>query len=148
MLSIRTTHRALQPWSCVARWLGETLGEGLERSLPSLVCSNVQDQACQEIGAHPFCTRAWTRFRFSLLAFPLWFQNRIFCAICGGLPNPPSHSSSWHFTVSLKFNREFPGGLVVRILGFQCCGLGSILGQRTEIPQATQPKKKRKGKVW
>ena len=33
---------------------------------------------------------------------------------------------------------EFPGGLVVRIPGFHCRGPGSILGQRTEIPQATQ----------
>ena len=32
---------------------------------------------------------------------------------------------------------EFPGGLVVRILGFHCCGLGSIPGRGTEIPQAT-----------
>lgn len=34
------------------------------------------------------------------------------------------------------FLKEFPGGLVVRILGFHCHSLGSILGQRTEIPQA------------
>ena len=32
--------------------------------------------------------------------------------------------------------REFPGGLVVRILGFHCHGLGSIPSQGTEIPQA------------
>ena len=42
---------------------------------------------------------------------------------------------------------EFPGGLVVRILGFHCHGLGSIPGQGTEIPQATwcgQKKRKKK----
>ena len=27
----------------------------------------------------------------------------------------------------------FPGGLVVRILSFHCCGLGSIPGRGTEI---------------
>ena len=31
---------------------------------------------------------------------------------------------------------EFPGGLVVRILGFYCCGLGSASDWRTEILQA------------
>ena len=36
-----------------------------------------------------------------------------------------------------NFNiREFPGGLVVRILGFYCCSLGSVPGERTEILQA------------
>lgn len=30
---------------------------------------------------------------------------------------------------------EFPGGLVVMILGFCCCGLGSIPGQGTETLQ-------------
>ena len=36
-----------------------------------------------------------------------------------------------------NFNiREFPGGLVVRILGFHCCSLGSVPGERTEILQA------------
>ena len=33
-------------------------------------------------------------------------------------------------------SREFPGGLVVRIPGFHCCGLGSIPGWGTEILQA------------
>ena len=32
--------------------------------------------------------------------------------------------------------REFPGGLLVRIWCFHCCGLGSIPGWGTEIPQA------------
>ena len=31
---------------------------------------------------------------------------------------------------------EFPGGLVVKILGFHCCGLGSISDQGTESLQA------------
>ena len=30
-------------------------------------------------------------------------------------------------------SQEFPGGLVVRIPGFHCHGLGSIPGQRTKI---------------
>ena len=34
--------------------------------------------------------------------------------------------------------REFPGGLVVRIPGFPCCGQGSIPGRGTEIPQAVR----------
>ena len=39
-------------------------------------------------------------------------------------------------------NGEFPGGLVVRIPGFHCCGLGSIPGQGTEILQAACGQKK------
>ena len=41
--------------------------------------------------------------------------------------------------------REFPSGLVVRILGFHCCGPGSIPGRGTKILQALwcgQKKKK------
>ena len=46
--------------------------------------------------------------------------------------------------MSLKiWCREFPGDLVVRILGFHCCGLDSIPGQGTKIPQAMGPKKKK-----
>ena len=41
-------------------------------------------------------------------------------------------------------NWEFPGGLVVRILGFHCCGPGSIPGWETEIPQAVQRGQKKK----
>ena len=33
----------------------------------------------------------------------------------------------------LKSTREFPGGLVVRSLGFHYCGLGSIPGQGTDL---------------
>ena len=43
-------------------------------------------------------------------------------------------------------NREFPGGLVVRIRHFHCHG-SSIPGRGTEIPQAAwhgQKKKKKK----
>ena len=36
---------------------------------------------------------------------------------------------------SARFYREFSGSLVVRIWGFHC-GLGSIPGGGTEIPQA------------
>ena len=50
-----------------------------------------------------------------------------------------------HFWLKIKY-REFPGGLVVRILGFHCRGLGSIPGQGTEILQAMQhgPKKEKR----
>ena len=34
--------------------------------------------------------------------------------------------------------REFPGGLVIKILGFHGHGLGSVPGRGTEIPQAMQ----------
>ena len=37
--------------------------------------------------------------------------------------------------------RAFPGGLVVRILGFHCCGPGSIPGRGTEILQSHVAKK-------
>ena len=40
--------------------------------------------------------------------------------------------------------REFPGGLVVRIPGFHCGGPGSIPGQGTEILQATRHGQKKK----
>ena len=43
---------------------------------------------------------------------------------------------------------EFPGGLVVKILGFYCCGPGSIPGRRTKIPlQAAQCGQKKKKKI-
>ena len=44
---------------------------------------------------------------------------------------------------------EFPGSLAVMIWCFHCRGLGSILGQGTEIPQAAQrgqKKEKQHGK--
>ena len=44
--------------------------------------------------------------------------------------------------------KEFPGGLVVNILGFHSCGLGSTPGQGTEILQAICPGKKKKKKEY
>ena len=41
-------------------------------------------------------------------------------------------------------NREFPGGLVVKILGFHCRGPSSIPGRGTEILQAAWRGKKQK----
>ena len=44
---------------------------------------------------------------------------------------------------------EFPGGPVVRTRRFHCCGLSSIPGQGTKIPQAAwhgQKKKKKKNR--
>ena len=38
---------------------------------------------------------------------------------------------------------KFPGGIVVRILGFHCHGLGSVPGQGPEISQVTWPKNKK-----
>ena len=42
---------------------------------------------------------------------------------------------------------EFPGGLVVRILGFHSCGRDSIPSCGTEILQAAWQKKKKKDTV-
>ena len=42
---------------------------------------------------------------------------------------------------------EFPGGLVVRILGFHCRGLGSASDWRTEILQAMKYGGKKKKKT-
>ena len=42
---------------------------------------------------------------------------------------------------------KFPGGPVVRILGFHCCGPGSAPGPGTEIWQALWCEQKRKRKV-
>ena len=44
--------------------------------------------------------------------------------------------------------KEFPGGLVVNILGFHSCALGSTPGQGTEILWATCPGKKKKKKEY
>ena len=41
--------------------------------------------------------------------------------------------------------REFPGGPVAGTPRFHCCGLGSIPGQGTKIPQATWRGQKKKG---
>ena len=41
---------------------------------------------------------------------------------------------------------EFPGGPVVRTRRFHCCGRGSIPGQGTKIPQATQHSQKQTSK--
>ena len=38
------------------------------------------------------------------------------------------------FVLKKKKMEKFPDGLVVRILGFHCCGLGSVPGRGTEIP--------------
>ena len=39
---------------------------------------------------------------------------------------------------------ECPGGLMVRVPGFHCHGLGSIPGRGTEIPQAERCGKQKK----
>ena len=44
-------------------------------------------------------------------------------------------------------NSEFPGGLVVRILGFHCHAQGSVPGLETEVSQAMQHGQKKK-KKW
>ena len=54
----------------------------------------------------------------------------------------------WDFF--LLFEREvqeFPGGLVVRILGFPCHGLGSVPDWEHEIPQAVQCGEKKLNKI-
>ena len=54
------------------------------------------------------------------------------------VPVPPLYFKAYNLCDFFKkLFREFPGGLVVRILGIHCCGLGSIPGQGTEIPEAT-----------
>ena len=44
------------------------------------------------------------------------------------------------YNLQIRAVWEYLGDLVVRIPGFHYCGLGSIPGQGTEIPQAMQPK--------
>lgn len=46
-----------------------------------------------------------------------------------------------------KVYREFPGGLLAKILGFHCHGLSSKPGWKTEIPQATWHGKKKSKKI-
>ena len=42
------------------------------------------------------------------------------------------------FSLNIFWICEFPGGLVVRIPGFHCCGQGSVPGQGTEILQGSR----------
>ena len=62
----------------------------------------------------------------------------------------PSNSSLTQTISESRKEREFPGGLVVRILGFNCCGPGSIPCLETEVLQGawhSQKKKKKKIKI-
>lgn len=43
--------------------------------------------------------------------------------------------------------KEFPEGLVVRLLGFQCCGQGLVPGWGAEIPQAAWHGQKKKKNI-
>ena len=52
-------------------------------------------------------------------------------------------NQDWDFAKKRE-KGEFPGGLVVRILGFHCCGPGSIPHQGTENPKEKK-KKQREG---
>ena len=59
------------------------------------------------------------------------------------------HSQNPYHSINLPqaincvlLKKEFPSGLMVRIPGSHCYGLRSILGQWTEIPQATCVAKK------
>ena len=49
-----------------------------------------------------------------------------------------------------EVNKEFPGGLVVRILRFHCHGQGSVPDLETEVSQAMHygQKKKKKGDIY
>ena len=48
------------------------------------------------------------------------------------------------FTAKKVIDREFPGGPMIRAWPFTAVALGSIPGQGTKIPQATQLNRKRK----
>ena len=54
-----------------------------------------------------------------------------------------------HIFIKVQPPQEFPGGLVVRILGFHCHGPGSVPGWGAEILQAMccDLKKKKKKKI-
>ena len=54
-----------------------------------------------------------------------------------------AQSRTWlKWLSSSSSSREFPGGPVVRTQHFHCCDTGSIPGQGTKIPQATQHNQK------
>ena len=61
-------------------------------------------------------------------------------ALAGRFPTtaPPGKPLKYKFKRIIVW--EFPGGPVVRTQCFHYCGLGSIPGQGTKIPQATRPK--------
>ena len=102
MLSIRAKHSALQSWSCVASWLWETLGDGMEGSLASLVSSSVLEQACQETDAH-----SSTPEDGQVSDLPYWHHPsapKTECSVPFEVDTSP-HSLSWHFTVSLKLQQ-------------------------------------------
>ena len=58
----------------------------------------------------------------------------------------PSNSSLTQTISESRKEREFPGGLVVRILGFNCCGPGSIPCLETEVLQGAWHSQKKKKK--
>ena len=105
MLSIRAKHGTLQPWSCVASWLRETLGDGMEGSYASLVSFSVLEQACQETDAH-----SSTPEDEQVSDLPYWNHPcapKTECSVPFEVNTSP-HSLSWHFTVSLKLQQGVP----------------------------------------
>ena len=45
------------------------------------------------------------------------------------------------FSFTVRKYREFPGGLIVKILDFHCCGCGSIHGQGTDTLKMQSPER-------
>ena len=105
MLSIRAKHSTLQSWSCVASWLWETLGDGMEAPLASLVSSSVLEQACQETDAHSSTSEDGQVSDLPYWHHPCAPKQNVLCHLRWA---PPSHSPSWHFTVSLKLQQGVP----------------------------------------
>ena len=87
------------------------------------------------------CCSAWGRKELDMTEWLNWTESvmglhfktiKILCYV---------YFTTIRMTTNINI-REFPGGLVVRILGFHCCSLGSVPGERTKILQAMRHRQK------
>ena len=106
----------------------------------------------QSMGSPELDTTEWLHFHFSLSCIGEGNGNPLQCSC---LENPRDGGAWWaavngvaqsrtrlKWLSSSSSSREFPGGPVVRTQHFHSCDTGSIPGQGTKIPQATQHNQK------
>ena len=77
----------------------------MEAPLASLVSSSVLEQACQETDAHSSTSEDGQVSDLPYCLHPCAPKQNVLCHLRWA---PPSHSPSWHFTVSLKLQQGVP----------------------------------------